>query len=1455
MATISLRAYTREIESMIDNGHYEEAVAHCRHILQIFPKHIDTYRLLGRAFLESERFKDADDVLQRLLSSVPDDFISHLGMSVIRENQGNLDAAIWHMERAYDVQPANTSVQSELKRLYKLRDEIEPSKIHLTRGALARMYLKGDLYPQAIAELQSALTEEEDRFDLQTLLARAYLLAGKKVEAVETCSKVINKLPYCLEANRILAEVLPDSERAEEALTYRERVQLLDPYAAHYSSQLTSPDEVSDSAIKIEKLEYSPEEPILPAEEQIEWIDSMGINFEGLSPSENTLPEWLNKPLEETQDEPDLESKDFQDETDIYSAEVESENIKKADQEIQESIPKPDSQDEDLIPDWMRSSGWEPASDTTEISPPSLEEISDELSEAEEIADADMPDWLKDVAPEEAEATEDEDESLPWLGESTVDEPEAVATWLKDTKPAATTEEGSESVQNEGEELPEWLVDMASEIEGEEEIELSDEISSNAEDQLQAHEMIPESEGIDVDIAETSTEIASGTQGNETDESEDDLVVPAWLRAQDESEERKRDLEIGTIPDESVDEEVADVIEMEITEPPDTHTEIEVIGDIGDQPSDEPLEVQGTDEIDVELEPIEETVEEAPILDESDIEEEEPYVIEMPASFEEHDEIDEEDMVTTDKPSPGVTDWLRTLEEVEEATSAEFKSDDEPEIFEEVEEEQIITADKPSGVTGWLKTLEELEEEEVEHAIKPIDSEMEIEPLSQEEELSAPVVSEVVDDQQEMEGFQTDRDRLLEPLEAYEDEEKIEERQEAEKLIEEEPVFVSSEAVEDSFDKEEKEIVEEDKGEKPEKRIPGVTDWLRTLKEIEEKEIVDEESLVSEVEVEKESELDIGDIEKSEVEGEISSVEQDSVEISDGEMPEWLRDLEFDLSADYEAEIMSGDLPEWLQSAAKGEEEAEPEIDWSIFSDEEVGQEGLEGMEREQPVKLVEEDRTDEATPILGDTQPIRRKDKDEELIEHPPEIAQDEVVEAGEEEESVQAEEEEAAMAWLDSLATREGLQEDEHVREDQTVKEETDWIEEATEEVELEIESKAEVEEVSGWIEEEIEPVSIEPEELQAEEIEEAPVSEEIEEPAELEAREELVGEEIEETVILEAEEEQVIEEIEEPAVFEVEEELVEEDIEEPAVLEVEEELVEEDIEEPAVLEVEEELVEKEIEEPAVFEVEEELVEEDIEEPAVFEVEEELVEEDIEKPADFEVEEEPVVEEIEETTVFEVEEELVEGEIEEPAVLEVEQELIRDEIEGPADFEAEEKLIGEEIEEVPVAAETKPEVVVEEKIDLNTASLSQLEHVPGVGFIVAQSIINYRDKIGALENLDELTNIPDIDEDIVEEIRPWLTVKPQEIKPDETRIREPFLMEAWNSIENGEINIAIEKYQHLIKERKFLENVIEDLSNAVQLYPAEIPVFVALGDAYFHNDNLQEALDAYLQAEELLK
>jgi tetratricopeptide (TPR) repeat protein len=257
MTIISLRAYIKEIDSFIDQTRLDEAIAHSRHILSKFPKHIETYRLLGKAYLENNQNSNAADIFQRVLSAVPDDFISHVGMSVIREEEGNLAAAVLHMEKAFENEPYNSEIQVELKRLYGKRDGIEPSKVRLTQGALARMYLRGELIKQGISELRTAINENPDRYDLKTLLTETYMAGNQLANAIDIASDILKKYPFNLMANRIMARSLKTHDHPQEMAICTKRLYALSPYEAYISEHAPSVELVPDRAITINQLEWN----------------------------------------------------------------------------------------------------------------------------------------------------------------------------------------------------------------------------------------------------------------------------------------------------------------------------------------------------------------------------------------------------------------------------------------------------------------------------------------------------------------------------------------------------------------------------------------------------------------------------------------------------------------------------------------------------------------------------------------------------------------------------------------------------------------------------------------------------------------------------------------------------------------------------------------------------------------------------------------------------------------------------------------------------------------------------------------------------------------------------------------------------------------------------------------------------------------------------------------------
>jgi len=257
MSAISLRTYINEIDSMIDQGRLDEAIAHSRHILTKFPKHIETYRLLGKAYLENNQNSNAADIFQRVLSAVPDDFVSSVGMSVIREEEGNLAAAVQHMEKAFERQPYNNEIQLELRRLYGKRDGLEPPKVRLTQGALARMYIRGDLIKQGISELRTAISESPERYDLKTLLAETYLVGDQLANAIDLASNILKKYPFNLISNRIMAKSLKTHDHPQEMAICTKRLYSLSPYEAYISEHAPTLEQVPDRAITIDQIEWN----------------------------------------------------------------------------------------------------------------------------------------------------------------------------------------------------------------------------------------------------------------------------------------------------------------------------------------------------------------------------------------------------------------------------------------------------------------------------------------------------------------------------------------------------------------------------------------------------------------------------------------------------------------------------------------------------------------------------------------------------------------------------------------------------------------------------------------------------------------------------------------------------------------------------------------------------------------------------------------------------------------------------------------------------------------------------------------------------------------------------------------------------------------------------------------------------------------------------------------------
>lgn len=61
--------------------------------------------------------------------------------------------------------------------------------------------------------------------------------------------------------------------------------------------------------------------------------------------------------------------------------------------------------------------------------------------------------------------------------------------------------------------------------------------------------------------------------------------------------------------------------------------------------------------------------------------------------------------------------------------------------------------------------------------------------------------------------------------------------------------------------------------------------------------------------------------------------------------------------------------------------------------------------------------------------------------------------------------------------------------------------------------------------------------------------------------------------------------------------------------------------------------------------------------------------------------------------------------------------------------------------------------------KVNINTATLSQLTQLPGIGDSLGQRIIDYRSEHGPFENVDQLKNVSGIGDKKLEAFRQYIT------------------------------------------------------------------------------------------------
>lgn len=439
MPEISLQAYENEINQLNEQARYLEALAHVRHILAQYPHYVGAYFLLGETMLEVGLPGLAADMFRRALSANPEHLMARTGLGLAHERADNLDASIWNLHRALELDPGNSEIVDELRRLYERREGLELDYMPQTPAGLARLYIKGNRNGRAVTQLRALLDEEPARPDLMTALAEAYWRNEQIVQASDMCQDILDKMPHNCKANLLLGTLWVNGGQ-EEGWAYLQRAQEVDPENTTAEALFGSKSLLAPQSLNLDRLVYDPD--AIEVDQESAWFKQLQTASVTLGISE--------APPEMTESEMRL--------VDITAG-------------LESQIE---------IPDWLRELG--PSGDEAEagglgwmadLGAAAAPEVSEDLGPVEggvfgelddalplqeprgepelfgrEAEDA-SPDWLQELTTQEMSFDLDESEGPPdWLAELVGDEDGAEGT------PQAVVGTGSEDSSGRSADLP-----------------------------------------------------------------------------------------------------------------------------------------------------------------------------------------------------------------------------------------------------------------------------------------------------------------------------------------------------------------------------------------------------------------------------------------------------------------------------------------------------------------------------------------------------------------------------------------------------------------------------------------------------------------------------------------------------------------------------------------------------------------------------------------------------------------------------------------------------------------------------------------------------------------------------------------------------------------------------------------------------------------------------------------
>ncbi|MBK8137627.1 MAG: tetratricopeptide repeat protein [Chloroflexi bacterium] len=306
MADITLKAYIAHVDDLLSRRQYEQAEAHCKHILAKYPKNLAILRRLAKSQFEGGRYAESESTYATVLSMEPRASDAYVGLSWVARQRGHGDQTIALLERAYEQDPNNQDVIQLLRDAHRTFNDRANARLPQTQYIAARQQWRSGLNQQAISTLNAALAADPARADMRILKMQIHLQSGDGIEAARAATDLLKQLPDCVEANRMLAEFWKAQGRSSDAQRFVSRVESSDPFLAFEIATGSPP---ADEALMLDLMDVRAA-PVRSVTDAPDWLGQLGT----AEPTETAMPkveketiDWLSRA------EPVLEDNDTAD--------------------------------------------------------------------------------------------------------------------------------------------------------------------------------------------------------------------------------------------------------------------------------------------------------------------------------------------------------------------------------------------------------------------------------------------------------------------------------------------------------------------------------------------------------------------------------------------------------------------------------------------------------------------------------------------------------------------------------------------------------------------------------------------------------------------------------------------------------------------------------------------------------------------------------------------------------------------------------------------------------------------------------------------------------------------------------------------------------------------------------------------------------------------------------------